>query len=204
MFTGLITDIGEVRAAEGGKFQIDCGYALGPEHIGASIACDGCCLTVIEISAGSDSYATVFSVDVSNETLSQTTLGDWGPGRKINLERSLTPSSELGGHMVTGHVDGVASILIREKDGESVRFRLQVDDALARFIAMKGSVALNGVSLTVNDVERSQFGVNLIPHTLEITTWGDLQAGDSVNLEVDLLARYVARITEQRIIDART
>jgi len=203
MFTGLISDIGEVRAAKSGKFQIACGYTLGPEHIGASIACDGCCLTVTGIATGSDDFATVFSVDVSNETLAHTTLGTWGRGRKINLERSLTPSSELGGHMVTGHVDGVASILTREKDGDSVRFMIQVDDDLAKFIAAKGSVALNGVSLTVNDVETNQFGINLIPHTLEVTTWGDLAAGDHVNLEVDLLARYVARITEIRSTDAR-
>ena len=203
MFTGLISDIGEVQAAKGGKFQIACGYALGSEHIGASVACDGCCLTVTDISTGFDGFATVFSVDVSNETLAHTTLGIWEPGRKINLERSLTPSSELGGHMLTGHVDGVASIHSREKDGESVRFRIQADDALAHFIAAKGSVALNGVSLTVNDIEKSQFGINLIPHTLEVTTWGDLAAGDSVNLEVDLLARYVARITEIHSTHAR-
>lgn len=203
MFTGLISDIGEVRAANSGRFQIACGYDLGPEHIGASIACDGCCLTVIEIAAGSDGFATLFSVDVSNETLAHTTLGAWDQGRKINLERSLTPSSELGGHMVSGHVDGVASILNREVDGESVRFNLQVEDALARFIAAKGSVALNGVSLTVNDVDKGQFGINLIPHTLEVTTWGDLAAGDRVNLEVDLLARYVARITDTNNMDAR-
>ena len=198
MFTGLITDIGEVQAARSGKFRIACGYALGQEHLGASIACDGCCLTVTDITAGSNGFATVFHVDVSNETLAHTTLGAWTPGRKINLERPLTPSSELGGHIVTGHVDGVASILGREKDGDSVRFRLQVDDVLAQFIAAKGSVALNGVSFTVNDVDRSQFGINLIPHTLEVTTWGDLAAGNSVNLEVDLLARYVARITDAR------
>ncbi len=203
MFTGLITDIGEVVAAMNGKFQIACGYELGPDHIGASIACDGCCLTVVEISAGSAGFAAVFSVDVSNETLAHTTLGKWTPGRKINLERPLTPSSELGGHMVTGHVDGVATVLSREKDGESVRFRLKVDKDLSRFIAAKGSVALNGVSLTVNDVERNQFGISLIPHTLEVTTWGDLAAGDQVNLEVDLLARYVARITEVNEMNSR-
>jgi len=196
MFTGLITDIGEVQAARGGKFQIACKYTLEQKHIGASIACDGCCLTVVNISAAPDNFATVFDVDVSNETLAHTTLCAWEPGRKINLERSLTLSSELGGHMVTGHVDGVASILSRESDGESVRWRLQVDDTLSRFIAAKGSVALNGVSLTVNDVDANQFGINLIPHTLEATTWGYLAQGDSVNLEVDLLARYVARITE--------
>ena len=203
MFTGLITDIGKVQAAGTGKFQIACNYALEQKYIGASIACDGCCLTVINITAATDGFATAFDVDVSNETLAHTTLGAWEPGRKINLERSLTLSSELGGHMVTGHVDGVASILIRETDGESVRWRLQVDDTLSRFIAAKGSVALNGVSLTVNDVDANQFGINLIPHTLEVTTWGDLAAGDSVNLEVDLLARYVARITEIQSTEAR-
>ncbi|GBE43313.1 MAG TPA: riboflavin synthase [Rhizobiales bacterium] len=198
MFTGLITDIGEVRAAEGGKFQIACGYGLGEEHIGSSIACNGCCLTVTNIQAGPGSFVSLFWVDVSNETLARTTLGAWAPGAKVNLERSLTPSGELGGHMVTGHVDAVASIVSRDADGDSVRFEIQVDDALAKFIAAKGSVALNGVSLTVNEVAGARFTVNLIPHTLTHTTWGELGRGDNINLEVDLLARYVARIMETR------
>ncbi|MFQ5625441.1 MAG: riboflavin synthase [Methyloligellaceae bacterium] len=196
MFTGLITDIGEVQAAEGGKFRIACGYELSEAHIGASIACDGCCLTLTNTQAGAGGFASIFWVDVSNETLAKTTLGVWTPGRRINLERALTPSSELGGHMVTGHVDGVASIVSREEDGQSVRFGFEVDDALARFIAPKGSLALNGVSLTVNEAAGARFGVNLISHTLTATTWGELGRGDKVNLEVDLLARYVARIMD--------
>ena len=196
MFTGLITDIGQVHAAKGGNIDIACGYNLGDDAIGASIACDGCCLTVTRTEPGKDGFKSIFSVDVSNETLSHTTLGSWKPGRKINLERSLTPSSELGGHIVTGHVDAAARIVERWEDGESVRLTLEVDERLKRFIASKGSVALNGVSLTVNEVEGNQFGINLIPHTLEATTWGNLAAGDEVNLEVDLLARYVARITQ--------
>lgn len=198
MFTGLITDIGEVHLAEGGKYQIACGYGLGEEHIGSSIACNGCCLTVTNCQAGPGSFVSLFSADVSNETLANTTLGAWRPGSKVNLERALTPSGELGGHMVTGHVDGVASIVSRESDGDSVRFEIQVDDALAKFIAVKGSVALNGVSLTVNEAAGARFAVNLIPHTLAVTTWGDLASGDNVNLEVDLLARYVARIMDAR------
>ncbi len=196
MFTGLVTDIGSVRHAEKGRFELGCGYALDQDSIGASIACDGCCLTVVEVKPGEGDFQCVFAVDVSNETLSKTTLGAWASRRRVNLERSLTPSSELGGHIVTGHVDGIAAIVSREPDGDSMRFAVEVEDHLARFIAPKGSVALNGVSLTVNDVDGSRFGVNLIPHTLQVTTWGDLAAGDRINVEVDLLARYVARITE--------
>lgn len=196
MFTGLITDIGQVHAANGGNFDIACGYELGDDAIGASIACDGCCLTVTKTVAGRDGFKSIFSVTVSNETLAHTTLGSWTPGTKINLERSLTPSSELGGHIVTGHVDAAARIVKRGEDGGSVRFKIEVDERLKRFIAPKGSVALNGVSLTVNEVVGNQFGINLIPHTLEATTWGNLAVGDEVNLEVDLLARYVARITQ--------
>jgi riboflavin synthase len=196
MFTGLITDIGQVHATKGGTIDIACGFELGDDSIGASIACDGCCLTVTKINAGPDHFKSLFSVDVSNETLALTTLDSWVPGRKVNLERSLTPSSELGGHIVTGHIDAVARITERSEDGQSVRFTIEVDDKLKRFIASKGSVALNGVSLTVNEVEDAQFGINLIPRTLEATTWGQLAVGDEINLEVDLLARYVARITE--------
>jgi len=196
MFTGLISDIGQVRVAEGGRFEVASGYDLGEDAIGASIACDGCCLTVIATEPGPDGFKSIFSVDVSNETLAHTTLGGWSVGRKINLERSLTPSSELGGHIVTGHVDGAARIVERREDGESVRFTIEVEERLKQFIAPKGSVALNGVSLTVNEVDGIHFGINLIPHTLEVTTWGDRVVGDEINLEVDLLARYVARITQ--------
>jgi riboflavin synthase len=195
MFTGLITSIGEVRRAEGGRFEIACGYALGEDHIGASIAVDGCCLTLIGIRPCADGFKSLFTLDVSNETQARTTLGSWTQGRKVNLERPLTPSSELGGHIVTGHVDGIARILERRKDGESARFTVEVDENLARFIAPKGCIALNGVSLTVNEVEGRKFGVNLIPHTLVATTWDGLGVNDTVNVEVDLLARYVARIT---------
>lgn len=196
MFTGLITDVGEVIARNDGRFEIGCAYALDDTSIGASIACDGCCLTVVGVDRNSGAHASVFSVDVSNETLSRTTLGSWEKGRRINLERSLTPTNELGGHIVTGHVDAVALVTDIAKDGESRRFTIEVDKELSRFIAQKGSVALNGVSLTVNDVEDNRFGVNLIPHTMAVTTWSDISAGDAINLEVDLLARYVARIAE--------
>ena len=196
MFTGLVTDIGVVRHAEQGRFEIGCGYDLDESSIGASIACDGCCLTVVEVKTGSDGLQSAFIVDVSNETLSKTTLGSWERNRKINLERSLTPTTELGGHIVTGHVDGIASVVSREPDGDSMRFEIEVPEQFDKFIAPKGCIALNGVSLTVNDVDQSRFGVNLIPHTLQVTTWGDLSEGDKINLEVDLLARYVARITQ--------
>ena len=196
MFTGLITDIGQVLVAKNGNIDIACGYDLGDDAIGASIACDGCCLTVTRTEPGPDDFKSMFSVNVSNETLAHTTLGSWTPGRKINLERSLTPSSELGGHIVTGHVDAAARSVERREDGDSIRFTIEVDDHLKRFIAPKGSIALNGVSLTVNEIEGKLFGVNLIPHTLETTTWAGLAAGDEVNLEVDLLARYVARISQ--------
>lgn len=196
MFTGLITDIGEIVSREAGRFEIGCGYELDASSIGASIACDGCCLTVVGTKHGQDKHSCVFAVDVSNETLSRTTIGGWDMGRRINLERSLTPASELGGHIVTGHVDSVAHVASAEPDGKSMRFMIEVDETLSRFIAPKGCVALNGVSLTVNDVGRNCFGVNLIPHTLVVTTWSDIVAGDAINLEVDLLARYVARIAE--------
>ncbi len=196
MFTGLITDIGQVHASNSGKIDIACGFELGESDIGASIACDGCCLTVTKAVACTDGFKSIFSVDVSNETLAHTTLGSWVRGKKINLERSLTPSSELGGHIVTGHIDAVARIVESGQDGDSVRFTIEVNERLKRFIAPKGSVALNGVSLTVNEVENTHFGISLIPHTLSATTWGQLDAGDEINLEVDLLARYVARITE--------
>lgn len=196
MFTGLITDIGEVQGVDNGKLTIACGYELREAHIGASIACDGCCLTLTSAESGTGDFASIFTVDVSSETLARTTLGAWTPGRRINLERPLTLSSELGGHMVTGHVDGVASIVSRDEDGGSLRFGLEADDVLARFIATKGSLALNGVSLTVNEVEGRRFGINVIPHTLAATAWSEMARGDKVNLEVDLLARYVARMMD--------
>ena len=196
MFTGLITDIGTVDAIDGGRIRIAASYDAAGIDIGASIACDGCCLTVTECVAGADGSGSIFSVDVSNESLSLTTLGSWRAGRRVNLERALTVKDELGGHIVTGHVDAIAEIANRSPDGESVRFTIAAPDQLKRFIARKGSIALDGISLTVNEVDDALFGVNLIPHTLAMTTWGEKTAGDTINLEVDLLARYVARITD--------
>jgi riboflavin synthase len=196
MFTGIITDIGELAEREGGRFAIRCGYAPDSIAIGASIACDGACLTATEVTrAGSGS---LFKVDVSNETLSKTTLGDWLPGQRINLERALKAGDELGGHIVAGHVDGVARIVAIRPDGESRRLTLETPRDLARFIAPKGSVALDGISLTVNDVDQDRFGINVIPHTLTHTTWSAKKPGDRVNLEVDVFARYVARAMELR------
>ncbi len=195
MFTGIITDVGTLVSRDGGRFRIACAYDPASIQIGASIACDGCCLTVTELAPGETGGA-VFSVDVSNETLSRTTLGNWTPGRRINLERAMALGDELGGHLVTGHVDAVARILRRWDDGEAVRMEIEAPWELAGFIAEKGSVALDGTSLTVNEVSGNRFGISLIPHTLAVTTWGTHQAGDEINLEVDLLARYVARMRE--------
>jgi riboflavin synthase len=194
MFTGIITDIGELAERAGGRLAIRCSYAAQGIAIGASIACDGVCLTVTTVTpAGSGS---LFTVDVSNETMSKTTLGDWRPGQRINLERSLKAGDELGGHIVSGHVDGVARIADIRPDGESRRCTVEVPPALARYIASKGSVALDGMSLTVNDVDQTRFGINLIPHTLTHTTWGAKKPGDKANLEIDVLARYVLRAME--------
>lgn len=194
MFTGIITDLGRVEDKDGGRFHIACAYDADGIALGASIACDGCCLTVTDVEAAQG--GAVFGVDVSNETLNCTTLGLWAPGRPVNLERALTLETELGGHIVTGHVDAVATVAERRTDGDSVRFDIEVPADLAHFIAAKGSVALDGTSLTVNEVSGTRFGVNIIPHTLTQTNWGRKEAGDTVNLEVDLLARYVARISE--------
>jgi len=193
MFTGIVSDIGILEIRDENRFTITSSYSAQGIALGASICCDGCCLTVDKCDP-SATGGSAFSVDVSNETLDCTTLQTWQAGRRINLERSLTPSSELGGHIVTGHVDAVSQIIARDEDGDSVRFRLRAPDELAGFIAAKGSIALDGVSLTVNDIEGATFGINLIPHTLAQTTWGEKGIGDGVNLEVDLLARYVARI----------
>jgi riboflavin synthase len=196
MFTGIITDIGELVAREGGRFTIRSRYGAESIALGASIACDGACLTATEIVA--DSAGCLFKVDVSNETLSRTTLGTWQAGRRINLERALKAGDELGGHIVSGHVDGLAGIRTISADGQSRRFVFEVPDGLARFIATKGSVALDGISLTVNEVEKGSFGVNIIPHTLTHTTLSAKKPGDRVNLEVDVFARYVARAMELR------
>ena len=193
MFTGIITDIGTVRAiAKAGdtRFEITTAYDLDGVDMGASIACNGCCLTVI--AKGPDWFA----VQASGETLSKTTLGNWERGTRINLERALKLGDELGGHIVSGHVDGIGQIVAITPDGESRRFRFRVPAALARFIAPKGSVAVDGTSLTVNEVDGADFGVNIIPHTQAVTTWGDMKVGQAVNIEIDMLARYVARLAE--------
>ncbi len=198
MFTGLITDVGEVIAREGGVFTIECGYDPASIALGASIACDGVCLTATNVAPSALGSGSRFTVDVSNETLSKTTLDTWQPGRAVNLERPLTSGDELGGHIVTGHVDGRARIVDVTADGECRRFLFEAPEHLAMYIAPKGSVALDGTSLTVNEVAETRFGVNLIPHTLTATTWGRKKPGDEVNLEVDLFARYVARLMEFR------
>jgi riboflavin synthase len=196
MFTGIITDLGEVVGRQGGAFTIRSSYDPASISLGASICCDGVCLTVTTVAA--DGAGSQFTVDVSNESRSKTTIDGWQPGTHINLERSLRAGDELGGHIVSGHVDGLARILDVQTDGESRRFLLEAPDHLALYIAPKGSVALDGTSLTVNEVMGARFGVNLIPHSLTVTTWGAKTAGQSVNLEVDLFARYVARLMEYR------
>lgn len=199
MFTGIITDIGEILdLRQEGDLRARIGTSYDPAgiDIGASIACDGVCLTVI--ATGTAETRNWFEVQISAETVDKTNLGRnvWRPGRRINLERALKVGDELGGHIVTGHVDGVAEITAMRDEGGSTRLSFKVPAALAGFIAPKGSVALNGTSLTVNEVEGDTFGVNLIPHTKTATTWGEAQVGDAVNLEIDTLARYVARMTE--------
>jgi riboflavin synthase len=201
MFTGIVTDIGDVVAVrargEGlSRIKIACSYPRDSIVEGASIACSGVCLTVVAI--GEEDGRTWFSVDAAAETLRLTTVGNWRHGTKINLERSLKVGDELGGHIVAGHVDGLATLLQRDDLTEMARLTLRAPAALARFIAQKGSVALDGVSLTVNDVDRDTFTVLIIPHTLKVTTLGALAAGAQVNLEVDLMARYAARLMEAR------
>jgi riboflavin synthase len=196
MFTGIITDLGQVLSvAQAGdtRLRIACGYDPATIDLGASIACSGVCLTVI--ATGTDPQPW-FDVQMSAETLSLTTAGGWGPGTRLNLERALRGGDELGGHIVSGHVDGVAEIVATRDEGASTRFTFRVPDTLARYIAPKGSVALDGTSLTVNEVDGATFGVNIIPHTKAVTTWGTLRAGDRVNLEIDTLARYVARLQD--------
>lgn len=196
MFTGIITDVGTVVEKRGGVFTIRSGYQADGIALGASICHDGCCLTVTNVRA--DGQGSVYTLDVSNETLSKTTLGGWQKGTRINLERALKAGDELGGHIVAGHVDGTALIADIRPDGESRRLTFAAPPDLARYIAPKGSVALDGTSLTVNEVDGARFGVNLIPHTLTVTTWGGKKPGDRVNLEIDPLARYVARLMEFR------
>ncbi|WP_299419480.1 riboflavin synthase [uncultured Shimia sp.] len=193
MFTGIITDVGEIVALEQRgdlKARIKTTYDTAGIELGASIASDGVCLTVIAL--GDDWY----DVEISAETVSKTNLGAWGEGRPVNLERALKVGDELGGHIVSGHVDGVAEIVAMKDEGDSTRFTFKAPESLAKFIAPKGSVALNGTSLTVNEVDGCDFGVNIIPHTKEVTTWGHAKVGDKINLEIDTLARYVARLSE--------
>lgn len=193
MFTGIITDIGvvtEVNLTQDMTARIKTSYDMATVELGASIASDGACLTVTAM--GPDWY----DVFISAETLAKTNLGAWADGKRVNLERALKVGDELGGHIVSGHVDGVAEIVGIEEEGDSTRISFAAPDGLARFIAPKGSVTLNGTSLTVNEVAGDTFGVNLITHTKEVTTWGEAKLGDKVNLEIDTLARYVARLAE--------
>lgn len=193
MFTGIITDIGTVAALEQQgdlRARITTGYDTARIDLGASIASEGVCLTVIAL--GPDWY----EVQISAETVEKTNLRGWQVGRRVNLERALKVGDELGGHIVSGHVDGVAEVVAMAEEGDSTRVTLRAPRDLARFIAPKGSVALNGTSLTVNEVNDCDFGINFIPHTKEVTTWGDVAVGDRINLEIDTLARYVARLAE--------
>jgi riboflavin synthase len=199
MFTGIVTDIGEVAAVrprgEGlQRLRIACSYPRTSIVEGASIACSGACLTVVEI--GEQGDRTWFAVDAAAETLRLTTVGRWRVGTRINLERPLKMGDELGGHVVAGHVDGLATLVSREDMTDMARLLLRAPAELARFIATKGSVALDGVALTVNEVAGDTFSVLIIPHTLQVTTLGALAVGDAVNLEVDLMARYTARLLE--------
>jgi riboflavin synthase len=198
MFTGIITDIGEVVGVEKrGDTRFTIATAYQPETIalGASIACSGCCLTAIEMKHLADGRG-AFVVEASAETLSKTTLVGWQVGTRINLERAVRVGDELGGHIVSGHVDGIGTILSITPEGDSLRFRFSAPRDIARFIAQKGSVTLDGTSLTVNEVEGVTFGVNIIPHTQAVTTWGHARVGQPVNIEIDMLARYVARLAE--------
>jgi riboflavin synthase len=194
MFTGIVTDVGRVRHVEKrGDTHIVIGtnFDLGNVEMGASVACAGVCMTVVDKGTGKESW---FAVTASAETLSKTTLGGWKAGDPVNLERPMRVGDEFGGHIVTGHIDGIAEIKSVAPEGESTRVIFEVPVALSRFVAPKGSVALDGVSLTVNEVDGTRFGVNLIPHTLKVTTFGRIKPGMKVNFEVDLMARYVARL----------
>lgn len=195
MFTGIITDVGRVRRIEPKgdlRLELDTAFDTASIDMGASIACSGVCLTVVDKGPG------WFAVDVSKETMDLTALAAWQVGSPVNLERSLKVGDELGGHIVTGHVDGVARIAAIEQVGDSRKFTFDMPGDLAAFVAKKGSVALNGASLTVNEVADNQFEINIIPHTQERTTFGDAKVGDPVNMEIDVLARYVARMQEAR------
>lgn len=195
MFTGIITDIGKITGLEKAgdlRARIETSYDTSGIEIGASIASDGVCLTVVDL--GPDWY----DVQISAETVSKTNVAAWTLGKRVNLERALRVGDELGGHIVSGHVDGVAEVIAVTDEGDSTRVTLRAPKDLARFIAPKGSVALNGTSLTVNEVDGTDFGINFIPHTKEVTTWSETALGDQVNLEIDTLARYVARLAEMQ------
>ena len=198
MFTGLISDVGKVAASEmrGSvrRLRVSCSYPVEGIAIGASIACSGPCLTAV--ATGTADGRTWFDVDAGPETLERTTVGDWQPGRTINLERSLKIGDELGGHLVSGHVDGIATVIERLDIGETVRFDIEAPETLGGFIAQKGSISLDGTSLTINTVQGRTFSVLLIPHTLEVTTWRDVRAGARLNIEVDTMARYAARLVD--------
>ena len=193
MFTGIVTDIGKIRSIDTSRenrLEIRTSYDMSGVDIGASICCSGICLTVVE--KGADWFA----VEISGETISKTTLGQWRVDSKINLERALKVGDELGGHIVSGHVDGVGILSNAEVVGGSICMTIQAPGRLARLIAAKGSIAINGVSLTVNEIDERRFTINIVSHTQEMTTLGGLKPGDSVNLEIDMLARYVARLRE--------
>ena len=195
MFTGIVTDLGTIVSLDQQgdlRARIQTGYDTDGIDMGASIASDGVCLTVVDL--GADWY----EVQVSRETVDLTNLSDWRVGRRVNLERALKVGDELGGHIVSGHVDGVAKVIEMRDEGDSTRVTLRAPKSLAKFVASKGSVALNGTSLTVNEVDGCDFGINFIPHTKVATTWGDVKVGDHVNLEIDTLARYVARLADMQ------
>jgi len=203
MFTGIVTDIGRIAAVEprgDTRARIACGYDMGTVDLGASIACSGVCLTVV------DKGADWFAVDVSAETQSRTAAGLWVEGSRLNLERALKVGDELGGHIVTGHVDGLGTIEAAEPIGDSTKLTITADAALAPYIAAKGSIALHGVSLTVNEIEPDGDGVrftaNLIPHTADSTTFGDVTVGQTLNIEIDILARYLGRMMDARRLTA--
>lgn len=196
MFTGIVTDIGEVLQLEQRgdlRARIGTAYDVAGIDLGASIACDGVCLTVVALGQSPRNW---FDVEISAESVSKTNIGGWSVGKRLNLERALKVGDELGGHIVSGHVDGVAEVVGLRPEGDSLRVTFRAPEPLARFIAPKGSVALNGTSLTVNEVDGRDFGINFIPHTQHVTTWGDVALGQLVNLEVDTMARYVARLRE--------
>jgi len=196
MFTGIITDIGHVLELEQRgdlRARIGTAYDVAGIDLGASIACNGVCLTVIALGMDPQNW---FDVEISAETVGATNVGGWQTGTRLNLERALKVGDELGGHIVSGHVDGVAEIVDMRDEGDSTRVTFRAPDDLARFIAPKGSVALDGTSLTVNEVDGRDFGINFIPHTKTATTWGGVAVGDHINLEIDTMARYVARLRD--------